>query len=558
MKIKTKIILVVLPILVLALSIAGISAYFSASSGIQKLARELLGFKVEDMRNFSMQQWNTLNEFGYTDDQNMLDAAKDSILVHAQNIISRGESQTEKILALNQKLEISMSSKADLQISAQEKQGLKKQLPLLEANPQLLEISLDGKLHVCRGFYFAPFEWYVLVTEEKKAFFAAVNQITWQTMFIIVGGSLFSIILLIILSGILTRPLKNVVKTMQSVMFSGDLSLKVAVEYNDEIGELSHAFNLMIEELEGAYNQIKTFAFKAVLAQKKEQKIRNIFQKYVPQDLIDKFFSHPESMLVGNNRVLAILFSDIRSFTTISERMQPDDLVNCLNRYFSIMVDIIMEHNGIVDKYIGDAIMAFFGAPVKRPDDAYNSVLAGLEMLEALEKFNQEQQEMGKPDFRIGIGINYGIVTVGNIGSEKKMDYTVIGDEVNLASRMEGLTKMYKQPILISESLNKKIKNKLDSRLMDTVAVKGKTKGVKIYTVSKNTEGKRQKIWKTSNKAMQLYYNREFQEALRLFDAILQYDNQDYHANLLKKRCQKYLVNPPAKTWDGIEIMQTK
>ncbi len=133
-----------------------------------------------------------------------------------------------------------------------------------------------------------------------------------------------------------------------------------------------------------------------------------------------------------------MLFSDIRGFTTISEGMSPDDLVSSLNRYFSGQVDIIMNRSGIVDKYIGDAIMAFFGAPVTHDDDALQAILAGIEMSEAVEDFNRQQKELGKPEFHIGVGINYGIVTVGNIGTDKKMDYTVIGDMVNLASRLEG------------------------------------------------------------------------------------------------------------------------
>ena len=216
-------------------------------------------------------------------------------------------------------------------------------------------------------------------------------------------------------------------------------------------GNTLHTFNLMIDELQRAYDQIKSYAFDAVLAQKKEQGIRNIFQKYVPQDLITQFFENPEQMLVGNNRRLAVLFSDIRGFTGISESMRPDELVHSLNRYFSYMVDVIMEQRGIVDKYIGDAIMAFFGAPVatgKEPDQA---IRAALRMVRALEQFNAEQLENGKPPFRIGIGTASGEVTVGNIGTDRKMDYTVIGDTANLASRLAGLTKYYGVPVLVTE-----------------------------------------------------------------------------------------------------------
>ena len=191
-------------------------------------------------------------------------------------------------------------------------------------------------------------------------------------------------------------------------------------------------------------------------------------------------------MLVGENRILSVLFSDIRSFTSISEKMKPDDLVSELNDYFSVMVDIIMDRKGIVDKYIGDCIMAFFGAPKKHEDDALQSVLAGMDMLEALDGFNAGQEKRGKPPFHIGVGINYGVVTVGNMGTEKKMDYTVIGDAVNLASRLEGLTKHYHQPLIFSESLLSKVKDVMPWRFLDTVAVKGKKTGVKIFTAKKD------------------------------------------------------------------------
>jgi class 3 adenylate cyclase len=355
---------------------------------------------------------------------------------------------------------------------------------------------------------------------------------------------------------------------MNGITSNGDLSSRVEVEYNDETGKLASTFNLMISELEKAYAQIKRYAFEAVLAGKKEQRIRQIFQKYVPKDLIDKFFASPESMLVGENRTLAILFSDIRSFTTISENMAPDDLVNSLNRYFSGQVDIIMNRNGIVDKYIGDAIMAFWGAPVKHDDDALQAVLSGLDMIEAVKGFNENQKKIGKPEFHIGIGINYGTVTVGNIGSERKMDYTVIGDMVNLASRMEGLTKTYHSEILISETLHDALTKSEKSveaaaaqlffRLLDTVAVKGKTKGVKIYTAKKSLSEPEAKAWNYHNHGMELYYKRDFAAAAKYFAAALNLLPGDFNAESLFKRCKTYETSPPPSGWDGVEVMHTK
>jgi class 3 adenylate cyclase len=329
----------------------------------------------------------------------------------------------------------------------------------------------------------------------------------------------------------------------------------------------------MLGELEKAYERIKGQAFEAVLAQKKEERIRNIFQKYVPKDLIEKFFASPEAMLVGDNRDLAILFSDIRSFTTISEGLAPDELVKSLNRYFSGQVDIIMNRNGIVDKYIGDAIMAFWGAPVKHGDDPLQAVLSGMDMLDTVNAFNAKQREIGKTEFHIGIGINYGAVTVGNIGSERKMDYTVIGDMVNLASRMEGLTKPYHAEILISETVYTELEKsgclaghgapsiggtQIYTRLLDTVAVKGKTKGVKIYTVKRRLAGEEEKAWQLHNEAMELYYKRDFANALTKFEEVLTLLPGDFNAANLLERCRSYAVDPPPGGWDGVEVMKSK
>jgi class 3 adenylate cyclase/HAMP domain-containing protein len=376
------------------------------------------------------------------------------------------------------------------------------------------------------------------------------------------------VLLLVLFARRLTSPLARVVKTMNGIISGGDLSSRVEVEYRDETGRLASTFNLMIGELERAYGQIKRYAFDAVMAQKKEQRLRNIFQKYVPKNVIDKCFETPESMLgVGENHRMVILFSDIRGFTTISEQFKnPRDLVDTLNDYFAPQVDVIMNRNGMVDKYIGDAIMAFWGAPVESGEDPLNAVLAGLDMIDALVSFNTAQAQKGKTEFHIGVGINYGEVTVGNMGSERKMDYTVIGDDVNLASRMEGLTKTYHSEILITENVYVKIERMpvpggsgpIPCRLLDTVAVKGKTRGVKIYTVKRSLSGGETKAWGLHNQGMELYYRRDFSGAAGKFAEALALLPGDFNAAQLLERCKAYAVNPPPAQWDGVEVMHSK
>jgi len=557
MKIRSKIILVVLPVVVVALCLAQAASYFSAQSGITRIAQQFLNFKASELEKYADSQWSLLSENNLSWRPDMVDAAKKAVQSYAQSIIL---GDTEIILALDDEGNIAMStspiemkngeSKKVMDILRQESQGIS-------------QAVLGGENRVFTAFYFTPFRWYIVLTEETNAFYRDAERIRFQTIIILAAASALAVVLLVIFARHLTNPLARVVNAMNAISSGGDLSSRVEVEYRDETGKLASTFNFMIAELEKAYAQIKRYAFEAVLAGKKEQRIRQIFQKYVPKDLIDRFFAAPESMLTGENRKLAVLFSDIRSFTSISENMAPDDLVNSLNRYFSGQVDIIMNRNGIVDKYIGDAIMAFWGAPVKHEDDVLQAVLSALDMVNALENFNEYQRKTSKPEFRIGIGINYGIVTVGNIGSERKMDYTVIGDMVNLASRLEGLTKTYHAEILFSETVYDAVKispgnEPLSFRLLDTVAVKGKTRGVKIYTVKKSITAEEAKAWNLHNTGMELYYRRDFGSAAKRFQEVLAILPEDFNAASLLKRCQSYAAVPPPPEWDGVEVMQTK
>jgi class 3 adenylate cyclase/HAMP domain-containing protein len=565
MKIRLKMFLVILPLIIVTLALAETASYFNAVNGVTRLARQLLGFKLGELEKYADNQWSLLVENNYAGRPDMVEAAQKAVEIYARSIILSG---TELIFAVDGAGNVVMASRladSPFEIEEKEKDPL---LRLLNAeNPGLQSAVIGGEKRVFQAFYFSPFQWYLLISEKSDVFYHDANRITLQTIITLGIAIVITSILLIMVAGHLTNPLSRIVKAMNKIINSADLSSRVEVEYQDETGNLAHTFNQMIGELDNAYGQIKRYAFDAVLAGKKEERIRQIFQKYVPKDVIERFFASPEKMLVGDNRKLSILFSDIRSFTTISEGMAPDDLVNSLNRYFSGQVDIIYNRKGIVDKYIGDAIMAFWGAPEKHDDDALQSVLAGLEMIDALSGFNENQRKLRGPEFHIGIGINFGEVTVGNIGSERKMDYTVIGDSVNLASRMEGLTKTYHSELLISEfvyaELQKILKTapnapQLYFRLLDTVAVKGKTKGVKIYTLKRSLSTAEAAAWPIHNQGMELYYRRSFREAADKFREVYRLLAKDPNAENLYRRCAEYAGNPPPAGWDGVEVMKTK
>ncbi len=552
MKFRAKIIAVVFPIISVSVLLVGASSFFLASAGINRLARDFLGFKVAELEKYALSQYQLLVENDLQRSDDYIQATKGSIGVYADSII---RSDTELIFAVDPQGRLQMTS-GELLLTEGDSQRLA-DIYGTEDNA-LFEITIAGVPRVAKGFVFEPFQWFLLVTESRATFFQDINQITTRTIYLLIASLVLTSVILYTVTTRLIRPLNTVVDTMRDIITTSDLSKKVPVEYDDETGALAHTFNIMTGELDRAYTEIKRFARDAALAEHKEKKVRQIFQKYVPQELIDRFFQSPESMLVGEDRVLAILFSDIRSFTTISESMHPSELVNQLNTYFTMMVDIIMDHQGIVDKYIGDAIMAIFGAPVKHDDDAYQSVSAGLDMVEAMRSFNAKQQAKGYPPFLTGIGINYGIVTVGNIGAEKKMDYTVIGDMVNLASRLEGLTKEYRQDLIISESLQRKISENFPTRLLDTVAVKGKKRGIRIYGVERELDSATERAWNLHHRAMDAYYAQDFSQAIEGFESVRSVLPEDHIAVEMIQRCRDFQKDPPPDQWDGVKIMKTK
>ncbi len=208
--------------------------------------------------------------------------------------------------------------------------------------------------------------------------------------------------------------------------------------------------------------------------------IKGMLDSYVSPEVVNILIKHPEKLtLGGEDRDVTVFFSDIRGFTSLSEGLTPQELVSIINKYLSRMTDIIMDYRGTVDKYIGDAIMAFWGAPLDDPDHPLRACQASLEMLKALGELNAELPPERQLD--IGIGINTGIATIGNMGSTKKKNYTAMGDTVNLASRLEGVNKMFHTRIIISESTFERVKDKVIARQLDVIRVKGKKQPVKIY-----------------------------------------------------------------------------
>ncbi len=241
-------------------------------------------------------------------------------------------------------------------------------------------------------------------------------------------------------------------------------------------------FDLFYAILTIVLTYLVVVVWKYIAEYKEKQQMKNVFSHYVSPEVIKEILADPNKLeLGGEKKELTILFSDIRGFTTISENLPPEKLVQLLNKYLGAMSDLIMESNGVVDKYIGDAIMAFWGAPVKQPNHAQLACETALRMISVLnEKQNEWRKKFGV-ELRIGIGINTGQAIIGNMGSSKRFDYTIIGDSVNIASRLEGLTKQYGVPIIISDCVKNQAGDKFLFRYLDKTTVKGKKEAIEIY-----------------------------------------------------------------------------
>jgi len=232
----------------------------------------------------------------------------------------------------------------------------------------------------------------------------------------------------------------------------------------------------------GCYLGVMTYKF--MTETKEKLWIKKTFSYYLSPEVINELMNNPDKLKLGGERkVLTVMFSDIRGFTSISEQLSPEQISNLLNEYLTVMTKIIFEYNGTVDKFIGDAIMAFWGAPIPQEDHAKKAVLCSIKMIEELLHLQQNWGKRNLPIIDIGIGINTGDMVVGNMGSIERMDYTVIGDNVNLASRLESLTRQYETKIIISEFTYEIVKDIVKTESLGEVKVKGKEKKVKIYSV---------------------------------------------------------------------------
>ena len=364
-----------------------------------------------------------------------------------------------------------------------------------------------------------------------------------------------------IISEVLGDRNRDLEKEIEKVFETGTQNALYDVDYIQKDGE-KNSVNFIVVPLTGENK--KSLGVVLVLEDiTKEKRVKSNLTRYMSKDLVEKLTSGSGKIELGGvRREVTILFSDIRSYTSLTEKLGASEIVEMLNEYFTRMVDAIFKFDGVLDKFIGDAIMAVFGAPVPLPDHAAKSVRAALEMKKALLEFNKDRESKGKIPIQIGIGISTGEVLCGNIGSHKRMEYTAIGDGVNLSSRLESATKLYRAMTLLSEFTYDIVKDEIFARELDFIRVKGKAKPVRIYellgAVGCRLDDNIMFSLDHFVEGHKIFFQRNFTKAKEKFEEAMKYNSNDLASRLYFNRCVACLENPPSPDWDGVYDLKEK
>ncbi len=325
--------------------------------------------------------------------------------------------------------------------------------------------------------------------------------------------------------------------------------------------------NVWIPVVDPLLTLVLTFSLIYIYKYNTEEKgkrfIKETFSHFVTHSVVEELLDNPDKIkLGGEKKECTVFFSDVAGFTTISEQLTPEALVRLLNEYLTEMTNIVFKHDGMLDKYEGDAIMAVFGAPISHGNHALKACAAAIEMQEQLVKLREMWGRQGRPQLHARCGLNSGQMVVGNMGSETRFDYTVMGDAVNLGARLESANKQYRTSIMIGENTYQKAKEGIIARELDLLRVKGKTEPVKVYELVGLTEtgipAKKQQVLDIFNKGFEYYLEQNWELAIKYFTQVQMIDSTDGPAKTYLKRCNQFAQTPPPADWDGVFTMQTK
>ena len=410
---------------------------------------------------------------------------------------------------------------------------------ILKLKPIFFSSNADGI--TLMNMYYAlqskEFDWMIGVVVPEDDYMYLIkqnNRIIWITSILLM---VFAVIAGLLFARRISEPLSLLEAEMELVK-------KFEMNSDQEI----HSFLEEVDNMALSFHGMK-------------QGLRS-FQKYVPDDLVRELISMgKEAVHGGERKKIAIYFSDLVGFTSISEQLSPEELVELLDEYFETCSQKILDHKGTIDKYIGDSIMAFWGAPSPLLNHSLHACEAALSVKESLLLLDEKWTQEGKPALKQRIGIHTGDAIVGNFGSQKRMNYTALGDSVNLASRMEGLNKFYNTEILISETVYEEVKESMITRKTDIVAVKGKHESTAIYELICKKENATPIILKwieLFHQGFALYLKRDWEKASRIFKKVIKLKKEDTVSRIFIDRCEIFIKNPPTTDWTGVFQMETK
>lgn len=385
--------------------------------------------------------------------------------------------------------------------------------------------------------------WTIGFIVKRDEFLVAANDMTRTMMIFAVVTLLLSTILIYIVSRNISRPIEATAAQLEAIgRFDIDTSNPVETRFF-EIEQMNQALMKMKRSLQD-------------------------FGKFVPKSIVRKLIeTGAGAQLGGKKMTITILFTDIERFSTISERMPSEDMATHLSEYFDELTQIIIEHDGTIDKYIGDSIMAFWGAPIEDPQHIQNACTALVQCQTKLKELNLRWEKEGKPKLPTRWGLHTGDAVVGNVGSKERLNYSAFGDSVNLASRLEGINKFYGTYTMISEDIYTQVRDDFICRPADIVAVYGKSKGVKIFELMMSVHkedndishlSEKKRLADLTNQAFELYKKGAFKKALNAYEGILKEFPNDTVALVYIKRCAEYIKSPPPKDWQGIYHMTSK
>jgi len=366
------------------------------------------------------------------------------------------------------------------------------------------------------------------------------------------------IIAVALFSGFLVQKLssrKSLAAAILGFVFINILAFYLFIVHNIWLEQLGIILALILPS-------VTIISIKLLNEESQKKFIKGAFSRYIAPDVIEQIMLNPDSLaLGGENRRITIFFSDVAGFSTISEKLSPPELVALLNEYLSEMTDIIISHGGTIDKYEGDAIMAFYGAPQPYIDHELRACKAAIDMKKKLREMQEKWRSVGQHELFVRMGMNTGLAVVGNMGSKMRMDYTAMGDSVNLASRLEGANKFYGTTAMISENTYNNVKDDVDVRKLDKIRVVGKSEPIVIYELLGMKGTLPQKVYdaiELYNNGMEMFSEHQWKKAMKFFNEVLQVLPDDGPAKTYVGRCDEFLRKPPSKNWDGVYSFKTK